>query len=232
MHPTMVSQLVLDLELAKTWDESDFLVTPCNDHAARLINTWPGWQSHAAIIFGPPGSGKSHLAGIWRARSGAAVAAAAELGDDPPSDPTQPLVVEDADRCAFDERALFHRLNLALEHGSTILLTARTPPGQWAVSLPDLRSRIRSYPAIAIEEPDEELLAGVLLKHFSDRQLAIAPDVIPFLLQRMERSMEAAQHLAADIDKLALSEHRRVTRAFAARILKDRGAGERDASDA
>jgi chromosomal replication initiation ATPase DnaA len=100
-------------------------------------------------------------------------------------------------------------------------MTAQTPPGQWEISLPDLRSRIRSYPAAEIQPPDEEHLAGVLLKHFSDRQIEVAPDVIAYLVTRIERSMAAAQTVAERLDKLALAEQKRITRAFAAKVLKD-----------
>jgi chromosomal replication initiation ATPase DnaA len=224
------SQLVLELDHLKTWDEADFFVSDCNDHAVRLVTGWPAWESHAAIIFGPPQSGKSHLARIWQARSGAAISPAADLTPDASGQVT-PLAVEDVDLGSFDERALFHRLNLAREHNSFVLLTGRAPPGQWPLSLPDLRSRIRSYPAIAIKEPDEELLAAVLLKHFADRQIAVAPDVIPFVVARMERSMAAAELVAAHIDRLALAEHRKITRAFAAKVLKDFNLAEGGSSD-
>ena len=135
------------------------------------------------------------------------------------------MIVEDADSSAFCETALFHHLNLAREHKSSILLTAETPPGQWELSLPDLRSRIRSYPAAEIHPPDEEHLAALLLKHFSDRQIEIAPDVISYLVARIERSMAAAQTVAEHLDRLALVEQREVTRAFAARVLKELDAG-------
>lgn len=219
------SQLVFDLDHLKTWDEADFFVSDCNDHAVRLVTGWPKWESHAAIVFGPPQSGKSHLARIWQARSEAALLPAADLTVDAPGEVT-PLAVEDVDLGPFDERALFHRLNLAREHNSFVLLTGRTPPGQWPLSLPDLRSRVRSYPAIAIKEPDEELLAAVLLKHFADRQIAVAPDIIPYLVARMERSMAAAELVATHIDRLALAEHRKITRAFVARVLKEHNLAE------
>jgi chromosomal replication initiation ATPase DnaA len=215
------SQLVFDLDHARNWDEADFLVTACNEHAVRLINSWPEWQSHAVIVSGPPQSGKSHLARIWQRRSGATLLRPSSLPASASSGVVLPLVVEDVDRTPLDERALFHSLNLAREHGSSVLLTARTSPGQWEIALPDLRSRIRSYPVVAINEPDEELLAAVLLKHFEDRQISVSPDVIPYLLARMERSMAAAQLLAEQIDRIALAERRKVTRAFAARVMKD-----------
>lgn len=217
------SQLVLDLPHRESWDESDFFITSRNEQALRLVTAWPDWPAPVSIIFGPPRSGKTYLAKIWQRRSHADCLEASELRTYLWSPPYVPLVLEDIDGAPFCETALFHHLNLAREHRTFLLLTARTPPGQWHVTLPDLRSRIRSYPAVEIEQPDEEHLAALLVKHFSDRQIEIGPDVISYLVSRMERSMAAAQRLTAHIDKSALSEHRRITRAFAAKVFKELG---------
>jgi chromosomal replication initiation ATPase DnaA len=215
------SQLVLDFPRRQSWDEADFFITSRNEHALRLVTAWPEWHAPAAIVFGPPLSGKTYLANIWRNRSNAEFVEAKDLAPHAWTPPYPPLIVENIDTSEFCETALFHHLNLAREHGSHILLTAGTPPGQWQIALPDLRSRIRSYPAAEIHPPDEEHLAALLLKHFSDRQIEIAADVIPYLVARIERSMAAAQAVAAHIDALALAERRKVTRAFAAKALKD-----------
>jgi chromosomal replication initiation ATPase DnaA len=222
------AQLVLDLPHRDTWDEADFFITSRNEQALRLVTSWPDWQSPATVIFGPPQSGKTYLAKIWQRRSNAQFLSALDLGSHVWVAPNTPLIVEDIDSGAFSETALFHHLNLAREHGSFLLLTARTPPGQWNLALPDLRSRVRSYPAIEIHQPDEEHLAALLLKHFGDRQIEVTPEVISYLTARMERSMAAAQRLTAHIDKLALSEHRKITRAFAAKVFKELSAGEDD----
>jgi chromosomal replication initiation ATPase DnaA len=218
------AQLVFDLPLPQSFDEADFFITSRNERARGLVMAWPDWHAPAAIVFGPPQSGKTYLANIWRIRSGAAFVEAPALAEHAWTAPYAPLVIEDIDSSAFCETALFHHLNLAREHGSSILMTAEAAPGQWKIALPDLRSRIRSYPAAGIEPPDEEHLAALLLKHFSDRQIEIAPDVIAYLVARIERSMAAAQAVAVHLDKLALAEHRKVTRAFAARALGELGA--------
>jgi chromosomal replication initiation ATPase DnaA len=220
------TQLVLDLPRDETWDEADFFITSRNEHALRLVHAWPDWEAPVAVIFGPPQSGKTYLAKIWENRSNASFLDAAQLASHLWAPPYSPLVLEDVDQANLCETSLFHHLNMAREHGSFILLTAQTPPGQWQIGLPDLRSRIRSYPAVEIQQPNEEHLAALLLKHFSDRQIEIAPDVIAFLVARMERSMAAAQRLTAYIDKLALSEHRKITRAFAAKVFKELNAAE------
>lgn len=222
------SQLVFELPHRQCWDETDFFITSRNEHALRLVTAWPEWHAPAAVIFGPPQSGKTYLANIWRNRSNGEFIEPSKLVEHMWTAPYTPLIIEDVDISAFCETALFHHLNLAREHGSFILLTAQTPPGQWEISLPDLRSRIRSYPAAEIQPPDEEHLAGLLLKHFSDRQIEVAPDVISYLVTRIERSMAAAHTVAEQLDKLALAEQKKVTRAFAAKVLKDLSAGAGD----
>ncbi len=227
----MPSQLALDLPHRQSWDEADFFITSRNEHALGLVTAWPNWHAPAAVIFGPPQSGKTYLANIWRNRSNGEFIELPRLAEHIWTAPYTPLIIEDVDTSAFCETAFFHHLNLAREHGSFILLTAQTAPGQWKISLPDLRSRIRSYPAAEIQPPDEEHLASLLLKHFSDRQIEVAPDVISYLVARMERSMAAAQTVAEQLDKLALAEQKKVTRAFAAKVLKDLNAAVEEGDD-
>src|SRR5262249_7565030 len=117
------------------------------------------------------------------------------------------------------ERALFHLLNLVREHKLSMLLTSRLPPGELEVALPDLRSRLRALPLVAISAPDEALLKAVLVKHFADRQLAVEHPVISYIALHMERSMEAAAAIVAEIDRRALATHRKVTRALAGEVL-------------
>ncbi|MFQ5625524.1 MAG: hypothetical protein ACE5FM_02600 [Methyloligellaceae bacterium] len=136
------------------------------------------------------------------------------------------VVLEDLDRCEFDDRSLFHLLNLSRERGISLLLTARVPPAQWAIQLPDLISRLRIVPVAVIGPPDDALLSAVLLKHFADRQLNVEPQVIKFLAQRMIRSMEAAHGLVAAIDKAALATGKKITRQFSGEILERYQTGE------
>lgn len=214
-------QLVLDLPYREALEAHDFLVSGSNAAAIELIDRWPDWPHPAAIVTGPEGSGKSHLANVWRLKVGAGVLHAPELVDDAVAHlgGTTRIVVEDIDRGLADERALFHLLNLARERRLSVLLTARIPPGEMSVALPDLRSRLRALPHMPIEAPDEALLRAVLVKLFTDRQLQVEPQVISYLTVRMERSMKAATRLVAAADSLALALQRRVTRNIAAEAL-------------
>ncbi len=214
-------QLVLDLAHRQALGEEDFLVSRSNAAAIELIDAWPHWPHPAAVVVGPRGSGKSHLANVWRLRSTAHLVPAAELSDGVVAALAErsALVVEDLDRGIADERALFHLLNRARESAVSVLLTSREAPGDLTFRIPDLRSRLRALPVVELQPPDETLLKAVLVKLFCDRQLNVEPAVIEFLSVRMERSMEAANRVVAAVDRRALETHRKVTRPLAAEAL-------------
>ena len=164
--------------------------------------------------------GKSHLAAIWAQAAGARLIAARAL--EPASVPralaTGALVVEDIAAGSFDERALFHLVNLAGEEAAFLLLTARQAPAALAVR--DLASRLKALPVVALAPPDDALLRAVLVKLFADRQLAVDESLIGYVATRIERSFAAARACVARLDEEALRQKRPLTRALAAEILR------------
>jgi chromosomal replication initiation ATPase DnaA len=217
-----VKQLSLDLPHRAALGAEDFLVSECNRGAVRLIDSWPDWQDNAQLLIGPGASGKTHLARVWQARSGAETISPAGLGVSSLETMTErtPLVVEDIDRAGHDEKTLFHLLNLAREKRLFVLLSAREAPNRFDYKLPDLRSRLNALPAVRIGVPDDALLKTVMLKHFADRQLAIDPKVLDFLALRIERSLAAAAEAVAAIDRAALGSGRKISRQLVAEVLE------------
>lgn len=217
------AQIPLDLGHRPALTASDFLVASCNAEAHAWLCRWPDWPGPASVIFGPAGCGKTHLAHVFAAVANAVSIAATALGvADPPRllAAARAVVVEDCDRGGLDETALFHLINLAKESGAWLLLTGRDSPPRWPVALPDLRSRLLAMPSLAIGAPDDDVLAAVLVKLFTDRQLRIGGDVVTYLLGRMERSFAAARDLVERLDRAALAGHRAVTVPLARTILE------------
>lgn len=219
----MIRQMAFDLPARENLTRADFVVSATNALALAALDGWRDWPAGKMLVVGPAGAGKTHLAAIWAGDTGAVTIAAASLaGADLPALAAGPaLAVEDADRVAGDraaETALFHLHNL-MPRDRPMLLTATTPPRDWGLALPDLLSRMQALPLTRLEAPDDALLAGVLTKLFADRQLAVQPAVIPWLLTRMPRTIGAARALVAAIDARSLAEGRAVTTRLAADVL-------------
>lgn len=216
-------QLVLALGHAESFAREDFIAGPSNEAALALVERWPDWPSRIMVLVGPKGAGKSHLTAIWAAAAGARFisARARDEASVPAALAAGTLVVEDLAEGGFDERALFHLLNVAREDRAHVLITAQSAPAGWQIALPDLRSRLREAPTVTLAPPDDGLLRAVLVKLFADRQLAVEESLITYLVARMERSLAAAAELVAALDRAALAQKRPVNRGLAAELLRN-----------
>jgi chromosomal replication initiation ATPase DnaA len=218
-------QLVLDLPVRPALGRADFFVAPSNALAVALVDRWPDWPMRRLALVGPEGAGKTHLAHVWAARVGATILPVEALlslavGE---VEPGAALAVEDAARVGavgpVAEEALFHLCNrLALDGG--LMLSGREAPARWPVALADLASRLAATPVARLEPPDDALLGAVLVKLFADRQLAVGPDLVQYLLPRMERSFAASEAVVAALDRAGLARHRPVTARLAAEVLR------------
>ncbi len=223
-------QLRLDLPHRPALGRDDFLAGAANAAALAWIDRWPDWPTRALAIYGPPGSGKTHLAGIWAARAGAVTVGLDDLGrrEAPRLLGTAAACVIDAGtwegEVALAEAPLLHLANWLAQGAGGLLVCSRLPPARWPVALPDLRSRLSAMAAVAIAPPDDALLAALLVKLFADRGLRVPAAVIDHLVRRMERSCAAAGRLVEVIDAASLAARRPVTVPLVRAVLDDAAA--------
>jgi len=213
---TAADQLTLDLSVRQAQGRADFLVTGSNADAVAWLDKWPDWPGHALCLYGPKGSGKSHLLNLWCTRTnarritleelnGASVPELAAHGTVALDDAVTPQGIITA------MEPLLHLYNLLREQGGYLLLVARRPPRQWQVPLADLRSRLRAALAVGIQVPDDQLLVAVMAKMFADRQVRVGPGVLSYLANRIERSFAAAEAAVINLDRTSLSGQRPIT---------------------
>lgn len=224
----MTRQLVLDLPVRAALGRGDFFVSPANAAALAAVDGWRGWPEMRLMLVGPEGAGKTHLARLWQGdRPGTAWVEGAEIAAaDLPALSATGAVVDGADAAAGHpggERALLHLVNLARSEGAPLLMTARTPVRDWALALPDLASRLAATAVAVLPEPDDHLLAAVLVKLFADRQIVVGPEVVDYLLPRMERRLGTAGRIVAALDAEALAQGRPITVRLAGQVLDAQG---------
>lgn len=232
-----MTQFAFDLPHRPALGREDFLLAPCNEVAVGWIDRWPAWPHAGLVICGPAGCGKSHLGSVWRTLSGAlALDAEALCAREPPE------LMGDARACLLDdaealfgagahaeaERALLHVYNMLAERRGHLLLTGSLAPARWAITLPDLRSRLSILPTVELGLPDERLLEVLLIKQFADRQVRVEAAVIRYLMARMERSFAAVRTLVEAIDRAALRKGCAITVPLVRDLLAERPAAAED----
>ena len=214
-------QIPLDLATGPRFSRDDLIVGPSNHAAIEIIDRWPDWAAPIVILAGPIGSGKSHLAEIWLEKAKARRINSSELVASLDEGLNQAALLEDIGEAPVDETALFHLINNQRQANTSLLLTSRKWPRDWNIKLPDLLSRLLAATVVEIAEPDDALLSAVIAKLFADRQVNVEPNVISYLVNRMERSLAAAVDIVDRLDRLALEKHVRISRALAATIVSD-----------
>lgn len=186
-------QPFLNLEFQTDYRESVFHVGACNVHAYNWLIRWPSeFRGQFTCIYGPKGSGKTHLANIWAKRQNC-IKITPELIALPPREVANMgdfFILDNADMVR-DETWLFHFFNIlkASEH-KYWLLTAERPPNRWSVVLPDLKSRLSLCQVMCIQLPDDTTRMAVFNKILRNQGLAVRQRYVQYLLSRVERSYD------------------------------------------
>jgi chromosomal replication initiation ATPase DnaA len=183
-----MSQLRLPLGLPAGGREAGFIVSDSNALVVHQLEHWGAWPVMAALLVGPPQSGRSLLAHIF-------------------AEKTAGTVIDDAE--GADETDIFHAWNAAQRERHPLLIVAHEPPPLWEITLPDLRSRLAATPVLRIEPPDDALLELLAARELDGRELLYKPDLVAWLARRIERSHSA---LFRVLDELEADAVRRDSR--------------------
>lgn len=197
-----MSQIALPFDWPPDPRDDEFLVSDSNARAVQLLERWSTWPVMAVVLTGPRKSGRSLLARIFAAKSGGEI-------------------IDDAERQS--ETAIFHAWNRAQESRHPLVIVADAGPPEWVIKLPDLRSRLTASPIARIGPPDEALMQALFERQFLRRGLDARPDLIQWLILRVERSHVALLRTVDVLDQAVLARHKRLSIPLARATLAEAG---------
>lgn len=203
------SQYPIPFEGHISYAADDFIIGDANRHAAEVLDTFPNWPEPVMAIYGPSGCGKTHLAHRLAERCGG-VFISDKLGmvDAARIAALAPLLIADGWK---NEAGLAQLINYCRAERHALLIISKEAPARLPVALPDLGSRLRAVIALEMTAPDETLMAALFAKHFADMQIRVAPEVITYIVTRMERSYTSAQRAAIWLNARAMESGRAIT---------------------
>ena len=203
----MSDQLILEFPSHKAYKKEDFYVSPSNQQAYDFINSWPRWIKSTVNIFGPSGSGKSHLASILKNKTSCLQVNSNELNENIfiKYKTKEALIIENLDE-KISENLLFALWNIALQDNKYLMITSKKSIVSYKFKLKDLASRIASSLIIGIKLPSDDLISVILAKNFSDKQIKVEKKHIEYIIKRIDRSYEKISQFILTLDKYSLKK--------------------------
>ena len=203
----MNDQLILKFPSHHAYKREDFYVSPSNQEAYDFINSWPRWIKRIVNIFGPSGSGKSHLASILKNKTSCLQINSNELNEKIfiRYKTKETLIIENLDK-KISEKLLFSLWNVALQDNKYLMTTSKKPISSYKFKLKDLESRVKSSLIIGINLPNDDLISVILAKNFSDKQIKVEKKHIDYIIKRIDRSYEKISQFIFTLDKYSLKK--------------------------
>jgi len=202
-----MSQLIFKFPFRTRYFKEDYYVSSNNFSAYKLIEGWPNWPDRWVNIFGPSGSGKSHLSMILEKKIGDVKFLNAKdvTNDLLPDLEILKCVIIDNYNQNIDENLFYTILNHSKQLNTFIVINSLNPIKDMKLNLVDLKSRVGSFIDIGIELPTDELLRVIISKSFSDKQIIVSPKVSEYIINNIDRSYEKVTKFIKKIDDLSLS---------------------------
>jgi DnaA family protein len=171
-------------------------------------------------LWGPAGAGKTHLLRALAAASAGPVLDGALAWEDG----VALVLLDDCDGYdAARQQAAFRLYVEAATAGVPVVAAGRQPP----VDLPlreDLRTRLGAGPVFALQPLSDDETAAVLKREAARRGIALADEVLAYLLSRYARDLGSLMGLLDALDDFSLAEKRTVTVPLLKKMLAEQAA--------
>lgn len=226
------SQLTLGIRLNDSASFANYFPGRNTEVLNHLRACAQGDGNLPVLVWGPPGSGKTHL---LHATCHAATARAETTAYLPMRDTAlwSPEVLEGLEHgalvCVDDvdaiaglaawEEALFHLYNRVTEQRHCLVLSACAPPGELRLNLPDLASRLAWGLVLHLEALDENDKLAALQLRAQQRGFELPTDVAQFLLRRCPRDTPSLFALLDRLDQASLAAQRKLTIPFVRELI-------------
>ena len=205
------NQTIIKFDYDKNFKNSDFVLSKSNKHIYNFLDRWPKWERNFINIIGQKFSGKTHLINIFIKKNKGISISGQFLNEEDLKKISiyENIIIEDL-TSNINENLLYSLMNLVEHNNKYVIITSLNPIVNIDFKLVDLKSRAKNFLLLNIEQPDDELIFGIILKNFSDRQILLDKKLIDYIVKRIERSYSKIHNFIYKIDQLSLKKKKSI----------------------
>ena len=216
-----LNQLLLNFEYKQNFKDEDFYVSSSNYYAFNLVSTWPKWEKNFLNICGEKYSGKTHLTNIFIKKfKGLKIESNLFENKNLNEIKIYENIILDNFEQNIDENLIYTLFNAIDQDNKYLIINSLNPINEMNFKLDDLKSRTKNCLFAKIDKPDDDLMFALILKNFSDRQIAIDKKLINFIIKRVDRSYDKIFEFIYKIDEISLKKKKSIDFKIIKEVLK------------
>lgn len=212
-------QMALPLTFKTIKNRENFIISKCNEDALRLVENAAFWENNmkintipAAIIFGPKGSGKTHLSQIFREHNYCEyLSSLSNFNLDKIKEGKKFILDDFLPGKNYPSELVTHFLNRVTYQDGSVLFLSNLSPSKMDWKLDDLNSRIRSLVSSEIKLPDDVLLYSFMVKYANDKKLIIRDRQLLYILERLDRNFDSVINFINKLDIYSLEKKQKIS---------------------
>jgi len=205
----MTEQRIFNFNNTKNFFEENLIRDKSNSNVLNFLDKFPNWETKLINIVGEKKSGKSFILQLFRKKNQFNYISNKE---DFEKKYDELFLVEKLilDGFQINEDKFFSLINHFILHKKYLIISSREPLTMLEIKLLDLKSRLKEFLLIEIQNPSDDLIYSLILKYFSDNQIVIKKDLVEYIVKKIDRSYSSIEKFLIKLNDQSIIKKKKI----------------------
>ena len=205
----MTEQRIFNFNNTKNFFEENLIRDKSNSNVLNFLDKFPNWETKLINIVGEKKSGKSFILQLFRKKNQFNYI---NNKEDFEKKYDELFLVDKLilDGFQINEDKFFSLINHFILHKKYLIISSREPLTKLEIKLLDLKSRLKEFLLIEIENPSDNLIYSLILKYFSDNQIVIKKDLVEYIVKKIDRSYSSIEKFLIKLNDQSIIKKKKI----------------------
>ena len=205
----MTEQRIFNFDNTKNFFEENLIRDTSNSNVLNFLNKFPNWETKLINIVGEKKSGKSFILQLFRKKNQFNYISNKE---DFEKKYDELFLIDKLilDGFQINEDKFFSLINHFILHKKYLIISSREPLTILEIKLLDLKSRLKEFLLIEIQNPSDNLIYSLILKYFSDNQIVIKKDLVEYIVKKVDRSYSRIEKFLLKLNNQSIIKKKKI----------------------
>ena len=205
----MTEQRIFNFNNTKNFFEENLIRDTSNSNVLNFLDKFPNWETKLINIVGEKKSGKSFILQLFRKKNQFNYI---NNKEDFEKKYDELFLVDKLilDGFQINEDKFFSLINHFILHKKYLIISSREPLTMLKIKLLDLKSRLKEFLLIEIQNPSDDLIYSLILKYFSDNQIIIKKDLVEYIVKKIDRSYSSIEKFLIKLNDQSIIKKKKI----------------------